>query len=180
MRALWEEPQRNSRRLRQVGDFKVMMVGCFRSELVSRIGRAELESATGQQCMTVPCDVRDAKGLTEAMAACAARFGKIDIVVCGAAGNFLCPVVNLSFSAFKKVVEIDLVGTFNTCKASYEYLKKTQGLLLTISMTLHYTGMPLQAHACAAKSGIDALTRTLSNEWGKQWRAHTFYGCGCI
>jgi peroxisomal 2,4-dienoyl-CoA reductase len=41
------------------------------------------------------------------------------------------------------------------------------GRIVSISMTLHYRGWPLMAHATAAKAGIDALTRTLALEWAR-------------
>jgi peroxisomal 2,4-dienoyl-CoA reductase len=64
------------------------------------------------------------------------------------------------------VVDIDLKGTFNVCRASFEELKKRRGHILNISATLHYGGTPLQLHVSAAKAGVDALTRNLAVEWG--------------
>src|SRR4030095_9820597 len=94
------------------------------------------------------------------------HFGKIDIVVNGAAGNFLCAANELSPNGFGTVVDIDLKGTFNVCRATFEQLKEHQGQILNISATLHYLGTPLQIHVSAAKAGVDALTRNLAVEWG--------------
>jgi peroxisomal 2,4-dienoyl-CoA reductase len=64
-------------------------------------------------------------------------------------------------------VDIDLKGTFNVCRASFEELKKHGGQILNISATLHYLGTPMQLHVSAAKAGVDALTRNLAVEWGR-------------
>jgi peroxisomal 2,4-dienoyl-CoA reductase len=66
------------------------------------------------------------------------------------------------------VIEIDLYGTFFCTQAVYPVMKEQGGgSIVNISMTLHYRGWPLMAHATAAKAGIDALTKTLSLEWAK-------------
>ena len=64
------------------------------------------------------------------------------------------------------MVDIDLKGTFHTCRAALPYLKARGGVILNISATLHYGGTAAQLHVSAAKAGIDALTRTLAVEWG--------------
>jgi peroxisomal 2,4-dienoyl-CoA reductase len=101
------------------------------------------------------------------MAATIDRFGKIDIVVNGAAGNFLCQAEDLSPNGFGTVVDIDLKGTFNVCRAAFAQLKEHRGQILNISATLHYLGTPMQLHVSAAKAGVDALTRNLAVEWGR-------------
>jgi len=96
------------------------------------------------------------------------RLGGLDTVVNGAAGNFLAPAAGLSPNGFRTVIDIDLVGTFNTSRAAFEALQKSgDGLIVNISATLHYHGTPLQIHASAAKAGVDAVTRNLAVEWGR-------------
>ena len=97
-----------------------------------------------------------------------ATFGQLDILINGAAGNFLCPPEDLSPNGFKTVIDIDLNGTFNCCRAAYSHLVNSKGLILNVSATLHYVGTPLQLHVSAAKAGVDALTRNLACEWGPQ------------
>jgi peroxisomal 2,4-dienoyl-CoA reductase len=129
---------------------------------------AEIAGATGAQVMTAAADVRQVDQVNAAVAACTERFGRLDILVNGAAGNFLAPAAALSPNGFRTVVEIDLLGTFHASKAAFEPLQKSgRGLILNISATLHYHGTPLQAHAAAAKAGVDSLTRTLAVEWGR-------------
>jgi peroxisomal 2,4-dienoyl-CoA reductase len=121
----------------------------------------------GGEALAVAADVRDFAAVEHAVAATVERFGGIDIVVNGAAGNFLCKAEELSPNGFGTVVDIDLKGTFNVCRASFEELKKRRGQILNISATLHYVGTPMQLHVSAAKAGVDALTRNLAVEWGR-------------
>lgn len=128
---------------------------------------AEAINANGGEAIPVAADVRDPEAVEKAVAATIDRFGKIDIVVNGAAGNFLCAAEELSPNGFGTVVDIDLKGTFNVCRAAFAELKKNQGQILNISATLHYLGTPMQLHVSAAKAGVDALTRNLAVEWGR-------------
>jgi 2,4-dienoyl-CoA reductase [(3E)-enoyl-CoA-producing], peroxisomal len=119
------------------------------------------------EAIAIAADVRNPEDVDKAIAAAVVRFGKIDIVVNGAAGNFLSPAETLSPNGFGTVVDIDLKGTFNVCRAAFAQLKEHQGQILNISATLHYLGTPMQLHVSAAKAGVDALTRNLAVEWGR-------------
>lgn len=121
----------------------------------------------GGECFAVTCDVRDFEGVENAIKETVEHFGKIDIVVNGAAGNFLCKANELSANGFATVVDIDTKGTFNVCRAAFDQLKENKGQILNISATLHYTATPMQIHVSAAKAGVDAITRNLSVEWGR-------------
>ena len=129
---------------------------------------AEMSAATGRDIFFVPCDVRQPDAVAEAIAQTIAKFGHLDTVVNGAAGNFLAPAAALSANGFRTVVDIDLCGTFNVARAAFEALRLGgRGLIINISATLHYGGTPLQIHASAAKAGVDAVTRNLAVEWGQ-------------
>jgi peroxisomal 2,4-dienoyl-CoA reductase len=121
----------------------------------------------GGNAFAAAADVRNPEEVERAIAATIQHFGKIDIVVNGAAGNFLCAAEELSPNGFGTVVDIDLKGTFNVCRAAFTELKKNRGQILNISATLHYLGTPMQLHVSAAKAGVDALTRNLAVEWGR-------------
>lgn len=128
----------------------------------------ELSERTGRECIACPADVRRPEEVEAALDRALERFGAIDVVVNGAAGNFLAPAAQLSYNAFKTVVEIDTVGTWNVSKASFDrWLRDHGGHIVNISATLHYAATPMQVHACAAKAGVDAMTRTLALEWGQ-------------
>jgi len=128
---------------------------------------AQAINDAGGEAAAFAADVRDFAQVEQSIAAAVGRFGRLDIVVNGAAGNFLCPAEELSPNGFGTVVDIDLKGTFNVCRAAVEELKRRRGQILNISATLHYLGTPYQLHVSAAKAGVDALTRNLAVEWGR-------------
>ena len=127
----------------------------------------ELRRAGGE-ASAHPADVRDYDALAAAIRSAREAHGEIDLVVCGAAGNFPAPALGMSANGFKAVVDIDLLGTFNTCRAVFEHLRRPGASIINISATQAFTPMPLQAHVCAAKAGVDMLTKCLAIEWGPQ------------
>ena len=143
---------------------------------VALIGRTKekLDSAveeigkTGGKASGHPADVRDYDALDAAIKAARDEHGPIDLVVCGAAGNFPAPALGMSANGFKAVIDIDLLGTFNTCRAVFEHLRRPGASIINISAMQAFTPMPLQAHVCAAKAGVDMLTKCLAIEWGGQ------------
>ena len=90
----------------------------------------------------------------------------IDVLVCGAAGNFPAAADTLSANGFKAVVDIDLLGTFHTCRAAAAHLTQPGASIINISAPQSSVPMAMQAHVCAAKAGVDILTKTLAVEWG--------------
>jgi len=127
---------------------------------------AERITVAGGEALALAADVRRPEALAAVTTAIEARWGRLDLLVTAAAGNFLAPAAALSANGFGTVVDIDLKGTFNACKAALPLLSVRGGSVVNISATLHYAGTPLQVHAASAKAGIDALTRTLAVEWG--------------
>lgn len=125
----------------------------------------ELEAAGGQ-AMGMSADVRDYAAVEDSLKRTHDAFGPIDVLISGAAGNFLAPVVGLSANAFRTVVEIDLIGTFNVFRASWDYIRRPGASLIAITAAQGSRPSMFQAHACAAKAGINLLTQTLAMEWG--------------
>jgi 2,4-dienoyl-CoA reductase [(3E)-enoyl-CoA-producing], peroxisomal len=120
----------------------------------------------GVRAFALAGDVRDPSAVEVVVSKAAEVFGRLDILVNGAAGNFVCLAENLSPNGFGTVVDIDLKGTFNVSRAAFPHLKARGGVVLNISATLQLLGTVGQSHASAAKAGIDALTRALAVEWG--------------
>ena len=113
-------------------------------------------------------DVRDFEQVAAAIEACRARFGLLDVVISGAAGNFLARAADVSPKGFRTVIEIDLLGGFHVFRAAYAALRRPGASLINISALQAFVAMPSQAHACAAKAGLDALVRALALEWGPE------------
>ncbi|EER27344.1 hypothetical protein D8B26_006603 [Coccidioides posadasii str. Silveira] len=127
-------------------------------------------------------DVRSIDSLKNAVDRCVKELGGIDFVIAGAAGNFLASIEQLSVNAFKSVIDIDVLGSYNTLKATVPYLLKsaakhksdgatpsptgTGGRIIFVSATIHYTGLPLQAHVTVAKAGVDGLSNSVAIEYG--------------
>lgn len=133
----------------------------------SLIPKKQYIEENGGECLAIAADVRDFEAVQAAIAKTVEHYGKIDIVINGAAGNFLCAADQLSPNGFGTVVDIDTKGTFNVCRAAFDALKESKGQILNISATLHYLATPMQIHVSAAKAGVDAITRNLSVEWGR-------------
>lgn len=149
-----------------------MRHGC-RTVIASRsfprlsVAARKLAAATGRRCLPLALDVRDPAAVAAAVDQALKEFGKVDILVNCAAGNFLCPASALSSNAFKTVMDIDTLGTFNVSRALYEkFLRDHGGVILNITATLGLRGWALQAHAGSAKAAVDAMTRHLAVEWG--------------
>lgn len=111
-------------------------------------------------------DVREYSALEAVAKHVAEQLGSIDIVIAGAAGNFLTPAATLSANGFGSVIDIDLKGTFNLFRAFFDHLHTPNARLLAISAPQAQMPMPLQSHAGAAKAGIELLIKTLALEWG--------------
>lgn len=120
----------------------------------------------GGEAVGMAADVRDYDAVEAALARTHEAFGPIDIVLSGAAGNFLAPALGMSARGFRTVVEIDLIGTFNVLRASYAFLRRPGASLISITAGQAVNPAPFQSHACAAKAGVNMLTRCLAMEWG--------------
>jgi peroxisomal 2,4-dienoyl-CoA reductase len=122
----------------------------------------------GIDCMAVAGDVRYPEKVQAVVDAVLANYGRLDILVNNAAGNFMVAAKDLTTGGFKTVQEIDLQGCWNMCKSCYEPLKASKnGLIINITATLHYRANPFQMHAAAAKAGIDVVTNVLGVEWAE-------------
>jgi peroxisomal 2,4-dienoyl-CoA reductase len=144
---------------------KLMLMGRRQDVLNEACAALGREGIAATSCAG---DVRDYAAAEAAVAAAVKAHGHLDVLVNGAAGNFLCPTDQLSPNGFKTVIDIDLLGTFNMARAAFAELKRAgSSLILNISATLHYQGTLMQSHVMAAKAGIDALGRNLACEWGE-------------
>jgi NAD(P)-dependent dehydrogenase (short-subunit alcohol dehydrogenase family) len=124
--------------------------------------------ASGAKAGGVTADVRDAEAVRIALAAAHGTFGDIDVLVSGAAGNFPARANDISSNGFRAVLEIDVLGTHHVMTAAWPMLRKPGASVINISAPQAIVAMTGQAHVCAAKAGVDMITRTLALEWGPQ------------
>ncbi|MCV6597987.1 MAG: SDR family oxidoreductase [Mangrovicoccus sp.] len=121
----------------------------------------------GSDAFGVSLDVRDYEAVEKGFADVAGFFGSsIDVLISGAAGNFPARLLDMSPNAIRSVVEIDLLGTFHVMRAGHAHLTKPGASVINISAPQAFLPMSYQSHVCAAKAGVDMVTRTLSMEWG--------------
>ena len=138
---------------------------CGRTQ--SKLDAAAVElRALGAKVSAVAADVRDFAALEAALATCRSELGPVDVLVAGAAGNFPVRAEKLSTNGFKTVIDIDLLGAFNSARAAFEQLKETRGTILFISAGMAYMPHAFQVHVGAAKAGIDMMMKNLALEWG--------------
>ncbi len=123
-------------------------------------------SADAAHAIGFSADVRDYEAIESCSRDFSERFGPIDVLISGAAGNFPATVNAMSANGFKAVVDIDLLGTFHVMRSAYPYLRKPGSAVINISAPQAFQPMEMQAHVCAAKAGVDMVTRVLAMEWG--------------
>jgi NAD(P)-dependent dehydrogenase (short-subunit alcohol dehydrogenase family) len=127
----------------------------------------ELNRHVSGKVLPVAADVRDYAALESAFKRTRDEVGAIDVLVSGAAGNFVCPSEALSPNGFRTVIDIDLQGSFHASRAAFEQLKATKGFLLFIGAGQSFVPQAYQVHVAAAKAGIDIMMKNLAIEWGE-------------
>jgi NAD(P)-dependent dehydrogenase (short-subunit alcohol dehydrogenase family) len=120
----------------------------------------------GGAALGMAADVREYEAVANALERTREAYGNIDVVISGAAGNFLAPALQMSARGFKAVVDIDLLGTFNVYRAAFEHLNRPGASLISISAPQGVNPSVAQSHVCAAKAGVNMLTKCLALEWG--------------
>lgn len=127
---------------------------------------AALQAAGAQQAIGAAFDVRDPEAVVRGLRDFHDALGDFDVLVSGAAGNFPALAAEMSINAFKTVIDIDLMGTIHVMKGAYDFLRRPGASIINISAPQSYLPYEGQSHVCAAKAGVDQITRTLAMEWG--------------
>lgn len=143
-----------------------LVITSRRKEVIEKT--AEELREQGGKVLAIACDVRDPDQVNDMVSQTVNEFGKIDILLNNAAGNFISPTEDLSPNAFKTVVDIVLNGTFNCTQAAGKVMrKKDGGVILNIVTTYAWTGSGYVVPSASAKAGVLAMTRSLAVEWAK-------------
>lgn len=132
---------------------------------------AELAAETGGEVLPVACDVRQYLQVEAMLEAAIARFGRVDVLVNNAAGNFISPTERLTPRAFDVVVDIVLKGSYNCTLIVGKHMieQGIKGAMLNIVTTYAWTGSGYVVPSACAKAGVLALTRSLAIEWGSKY-----------
>ena len=131
---------------------------------------SELEDATGGKCLPVRCDVRNYNEVEDMLKAVIDAFGKADVLLNNAAGNFISPTERLSANAFDTIIDIVLKGSKNCTLAFGKHwidIKQESSVILNIVTTYAWTGSAYVVPSATAKAGVLAMTRSLAVEWAK-------------
>nr|WP_294938127.1 SDR family oxidoreductase [uncultured Flavobacterium sp.] len=130
----------------------------------------ELENETGGKCLAIQCDVRHYDQVEAMLAEVLKTYGKVDILLNNAAGNFISPTERLSANAWDTIIDIVLKGSKNCTLAFGKHwidAKQTNTNVLNIVTTYAWTGSAYVVPSATAKAGVLAMTRSLAVEWAK-------------
>jgi len=129
----------------------------------------EMEAETGGRVLAVACDVRKYDEVEKMVQQSVEVFGRVDVLVNNAAGNFISPTERLSANAFSSIIDIVLKGSANCSLALGKYWigEKIPGNILNIITTYAFTGSAYVVPSACAKGGVLAMTRSLAAEWGR-------------
>ena len=150
------------------GELGANLVLTSRRQEVLDEAASDINDKTGAEILTVSTDIRHSDQVTEMVKKAMDKFGKIDCLLNNAAGNFISPTENLSENAFRTIIDIVLVGTFNCTQAAGKAMRDSGGgVILNIVTTYAFTGSGYVVPSACAKSGVLAMTRSLAVEWAK-------------
>ncbi|HLA54546.1 MAG TPA: SDR family oxidoreductase [Flavobacterium sp.] len=130
----------------------------------------ELQTETGGKCLPVQCDVRHYEEVEAMLKTVLDTFGKVDVLLNNAAGNFISPTERLSANAFDTIIDIVLKGSKNCTLAFGKHwidTKQESSTILNIVTTYAWTGSAYVVPSATAKAGVLAMTRSLAVEWAK-------------
>lgn len=131
---------------------------------------SELEKETGGSCLPLQCDVRYYEQVETMLEEVLKAFGKADVLLNNAAGNFISPTERLSANAFDTIIDIVLKGTKNCTLAFGKHwidTRQESATILNIVTTYAWTGSAYVVPSATAKAGVLAMTRSLAVEWAK-------------
>jgi NAD(P)-dependent dehydrogenase (short-subunit alcohol dehydrogenase family) len=152
---------------RRLADDGYALVLASRSMDHLRQGERALRRS-GRAVLTVPTDVRQPDQVDALIASTIGRYGRLDVVVNNAAGNFVQPAENITPNGWRAVVGIVLDGTFHVSRAAFPHLRRASApSIVNIVASYAWTAGPGTVHSAAAKAGVVALTRTLAVEWAR-------------
>lgn len=141
-------------------------VASRRQEVLDKV--VEEIAALGGEALAVSTDVRDPEQVQNMVAKTKEKFGRLDLLINNAAGNFLVRAEELSQNGWKTVIDIVLNGTYYCTQAAFPVMKEQgKGAIINIIATYAWTGGPWTVHSASAKAGILAMTKTLAVEWAR-------------
>ena len=142
--------------------------------------RAELEAA-GAECLALAADVREPDEVEALVAATLERFGRIDVLVNNAGGQFVAPAEEISGKGWRAVHRLAVDAAWNLTRtvATRSMIPNESGLVVFIGFSPR-RGIPGMAHAAAARAALENLAGSLSSEWSRYGIRAVCVACGNI
>lgn len=129
---------------------------------------SEIDGDTSR-VLPLVCDVASTESVDAAMSSAVGHFGRLDALVNIAGVVGPGPSEELPDAEWDRLINIHLTGTFRCSRAAFPALSETgAGSIVSISSIAARTGFSIRAAYCAAKAGIEGLTRALAVEWAKR------------
>ncbi|HEV3388968.1 MAG TPA: SDR family oxidoreductase [Solirubrobacteraceae bacterium] len=127
----------------------------------------EAAAEVGERCSWVAGDIRDQAGAEAIVTTALDRFGRLDLVLNNAGGQYMVPAESLATKGWRAVHRLNVDGTLAMCKAAYELVMRDAGAGTIINVTVSpHHGMPAMAHTGAARAAVEAITRELASTYG--------------
>jgi citronellol/citronellal dehydrogenase len=142
------------------------VVICGRTQAKLDAARAELEGAG--PVLAKACDIREPAQVEDLVKATIETFGRVDILINNAGGQFPSPAQMISPNGFLAVIKNNLVGTFHMCRevANQWMIPQKGGRIINVIANI-YRGFPGMVHTGAARAGVENMTMTLAVEWAQ-------------
>jgi len=114
------------------------------------------------------CDIRETDHIDKLVEKIKTNFGRLDVLVNNAGGQFLSPAEDISEKGWNSVIKNNLSGTWYMMQkmANAFFIPQKSGSICNIILSI-YKGFPGMAHSAASRAGVDNLTKTLAIEWSK-------------
>ena len=146
------------------------LVRCGASVVIAGRRAEVLEEAAaevGDRGSWVTADIREQAGAEQVVATALERFGRLDLVLNNAGGQYMVPAEGLATKGWRAVHRLNVDGTLAMCKAAYELAMRDAGAgtLVNVTVSPHH-GMPAMAHTGAARAAVEAITRELASAYG--------------
>lgn len=144
-----------------------VVIASRKVESLERI-KAEL-IALGSKAQAIPTNIRNHEDVETLFARVKEYFGRVDILINNAGGQYVSKAEDISLKGWDAVLELNLNGTFYCCRnAAKIMIPQGSGRIVNIvNIEATERGAPGMAHSGAARAGVINLTRTLAYEWGR-------------
>ncbi len=127
----------------------------------------EAAAEIGERCSWAAADIRERAGAEQIVATALERFGRLDLVLNNAGGQYMVPAEGLATKGWRAVHRLNVDGTLAMCTAAYELAMRdaASGTIINVTVSPHH-GMPAMAHTGSARAAVEAITRELAPAYG--------------